>query len=162
MKKENPFSILMDAYESEAEELFRKLTEDLPEFKETDDELEQLKQSLKETAFAELCMQYLHQVCEYPEHQDFPLVCEEMGFDQERDACFYLIGKEGVEWDLYQSTLPGYTPFISMLSDLISEYRYWWVKEVIDRDEFVERIFGEHQPNDRDIWALSERFFDNY
>jgi hypothetical protein len=161
MKKENPFSIVMDAYESEAEQLFNELSKDLPEFRETDDEILKLRQKLLRSAFAVICEQFLHQMAGCAPYEDMPQFYHEMGFQDQREACFYLIGKEGIEWDEGETKKYGTSPFDRMLSDLLCKYREWWIKEIIDPADFIEGIFGENEPSDFDSWE-AQRFFDNY
>ena len=160
-KNNDPFDLMLDAYVGESSELFDKLSKDLPEFQETDNEVELASQAMRETAFAYLCMDYMRIVAGYAEHEDFPLVCEEMGFEESKDAFFYLMGKEGVEWDMSESSLYGYSPFVSMLESLMYQYISWWKKDVIVPDEFIESIFGDDPPTGIDAWGSSQSFFNS-
>ena len=161
MKKENPFSIVMDAYESEAEALFNALAKDLPEFQETEDELLKLKQKLMRSAFAVICEQFLHQMAGYAPYEDMPDFFHRMGFLDQRDACYYLMGQEGIEWDGGETHQYGSSPFDRMLEDLLYMYRQWWIKEVIDPAEFIEGIFGDNEPSSFDAWE-AQSFFNDY
>ena len=160
-RNNNPFSIVMDAYEDEAEKLFNEYAEVLPDFEDTDDEILKLKQKFIRSAFAVICMQFLSQEAGYSPYEDMPEFFNRMGFKDQSDACFYLMGQEGVEWDMSESSLRNYTPFDSMLEDLLYKYRNWLLKERIEPSEFIEGIFGDNEPSDFDSWG-AQSFFNDY
>lgn len=153
---------MLDAYESESEEYFDKLSEGLPEFQTTDDEILLLKQSLLKSAFALICGQYMHRVMSYYEFEDIPMLFDEMGYSKQQEACYYLMGKEGVEWDMEEPALSWYTPFAGMLEELLYKYRNWWMKEVIIPSDFIDGIFGDDVETGIDAWSNSESFFNDY
>jgi hypothetical protein len=161
MSSPNPFNILLDAYNTEAENLFEQYRLGLPEFSATEDEIQLLAQDLKRSAFAMICMQYLHRICEYRTYEDYPEFFMEMGYNEKLEACFYLMGSEGVEWDMSEPSFRNYSPFDAMLEELLYKYRKWWMKEVIDPAEFIEEIFGDNAPSSVDVWS-SQSFFEDF
>lgn len=144
---ENPFKILLDAYNDEAENLYDVLIEKVG-YNENDNP--ELKNDIVKSAFAYIIMRYLNLVADYYEHEDFTLFCNEMQFDYNKNYYYFLLGQEQIKWDIDFDEDNDPEAFEIVINTLINHYKNWWsekLKTNLSNNKiislFSDEIFGD-------------------
>jgi len=175
----NPFSILLDMYSEECENLYTKLMRKVHPPLMVGSSVQMLETKLKKSAFARFCMEMLHEVAVVYPHEDFELFVEEMHFLDYPQQLLYLFGKEGVEWELADDLHKeeGRKSGSGLENEIISEkifelmkhYQLWWRKEIMrihnnDIDAiqtlFAAEVFGD-KDTDEDGFLDMYRFIED-